>query len=425
MWGWQWVLGCALVAQAADAPNTDLKPTVQRLLEELNSNELAAREAAEQKLLELGPKALDSLPEPNDRQPAEIKQRLSRVRQRLQRQRAGSVAEATRVSIPSGELSLVETIAQIAKQTGNTIVDYREQYGQETSNPSLSVGFDNVPFWQALDKFLDLASLTVYSYAGEEGIPLVARASSQRSRLEGPAYVGALRVEGLEFSARRDLRNDNPATLLLKLEVAWEPRLHPVAVTQALADVEAIDDQGNSIALMGEEGEFEAQILPGAFSTEIELPLVAPDRAAEQIASLRGKLRVLLPGGIETFRFTRLEENKSTEQRKAGVVVVFDGARRNGDVWELRVRVRFDETSGALESHRGWVFDNKAYLVSPARQTVSHDGFETTRQTDEEVGVAYLFDLEKGPAGYTLVYETPSIILSVPVEYELKNLKLP
>ena len=39
---------------------------------------------------------------------------------------------------------------------------------------------------------------------------------------------------------------------------------------------------------------------------------------------------------------------------------------RNGAVWEIRVRVRFDKASGALESHRGWIRD--FYPIGP--QTV-------------------------------------------------------
>ena len=93
--------------------------------------------------------------------------------------------------------------------------------------------------------------------------------------------------------------------------------------------------------------------------------------------------------------------------------------------WEIRVRVYYDETSGALESHRGWIFDNPAYLVSPAGEQLVHDGFETTLQNENEMGMAYLFDLENAPEGWTFVYETPATLLNIPVEYELRDIPLP
>jgi hypothetical protein len=39
--------------------------------------------------------------------------------------------------------------------------------------------------------------------------------------------------------------------------------------------------------------------------------------------------------------------------------------------------------------------------------------------------MAYLFELPGGPEGCKFVYETPVLILQVPVEYELADIPLP
>ena len=39
--------------------------------------------------------------------------------------------------------------------------------------------------------------------------------------------------------------------------------------------------------------------------------------------------------------------------------------------------------------------------------------------------MAYKFVLPKGLKGYTFVYKTPTAIVSLPIDYELKDLDLP
>jgi hypothetical protein len=65
------------------------------------------------------------------------------------------------------------------------------------------------------------------------------------------------------------------------------------------------------------------------------------------------------------------------------------------------------------------------YLAGDDKKRIAPGGYEQTRQTENEVGIAYLFDLPKGPKGMTLVYQTPTKVFEFPVEYELQNLELP
>jgi hypothetical protein len=58
-------------------------------------------------------------------------------------------------------------------------------------------------------------------------------------------------------------------------------------------------------------------------------------------------------------------------------------------------------------------------------QPIDPAGMETTRQTETEVGIVYLFDLEAGVEGLSWVYETPAAIVELPVEFELTDIPLP
>ena len=73
-------------------------------------------------------------------------------------------------------------------------------------------------------------------------------------------------------------------------------------------------------------------------------------------------------------------------------VTVYD-VRKNNAIWEIHMRLALDEDNEALQSHRGWVFQNLSYLVGKDGEPIDNAGFETTRQSRNEVGIAYLFDL--------------------------------
>ena len=90
----------------------------------------------------------------------------------------------------------------------------------------------------------------------------------------------------------------------------------------------------------------------------------------------------------------------------------------------MRIEVLSEEAG--LESHRGWVFQNITYMLDKTGEVIDHAGFETTRQTEREVGLAYFFELPDDDIGsYTWVYRSPAAIVRVPVKYELKDSPLP
>lgn len=420
-----WLLtGTLLMGQSAAAPKEKLEDEVKSLVRMLNSPILASREEAQQKLIDLGPGVLDFLPVTTERTSAEEKQRLGQIRDKLQKAQAEASVKATYVTL-SGEKKLSEVLAAMQKQTGNTIVDQREKLDQQGGDPMVKVDWKETPFWQALDQLLDQTGLTVYPYVEQDAVGFENRPENDLPRLKRPvAYSGAFRMEAMDLLAKRNLRNSADRRVQLTMEIAWEPRLDPITVQQRMSDIKAIDDAGNPIELEDSEGVLEPQILPGDLTTDMLIPLKLPERSVKQIASLKGKLTAMVPGRVETFRFADLAA-KGVEQRRAGVAVILDQVRRNNEIWELRVLVRFEKAAGALESHRGWVFNNEAYLETKDGQRINYDGFETTRQTEQDVGMAYQFDLEKGPQGLTFVYKTPSILTQLPIEYEIKNLDLP
>ena len=381
-----WLLvGCSIALQAGVAADDDLKLDVRRLVRQLDSPLLADRETAEAALLELGPDVLELLPPTSDRTPAEVRLRVERVRRTLQQQAAQTAADASLVTFDSDGWPLSKVLAALSDQSGNAIVDFRRRFGHAVDDPAITVRFDKTPFWKALDEVLDQAGMTVYPYGPERAIHLVARAEGQGLRSAQAWYSGPFRFEPLRVVAQRDLRAADGDWLRVLVEVAWEPKLRPIVMTQPMAKLEVVDSGGETLPLLLDASAVqEIAARDDAIAVELQVPLQLPPRDVDRIGAVRGTLGAMLPGKVETFRFDKLLTAKDVQVRHAGARVTLGQVRRYRDLWQVLVRVRFDEAGEALQSHRGWIFRNEAYLEDADGNKIRHDVFETVAQSRSE-----------------------------------------
>lgn len=421
---WGITLGGSLGLQAAEQ-ETDLAATVKKEVRRLADRDLAERDAAEKKLIELGPGVIDLLPPVVDRMPEEVKVRLNRVRGELEKAYTEAAVLPTQLTLEGDDVGLDKLIAEVAKQTGNELFDNRDDFGQATAPVKLKLAWKGIAFWPALDAALDQANLSLYPYREDQKLGLVVRTPGQHPRANRASYQGPFRIEPQKIELQRDLRLADGGGMTIMLEVAWEPRLSPIAITMPLDSFSLTDDKGEPIKGVGPGISPEISIANGTKATELSIPWSLPARSAESIASLKGKLQVLVPGRTEEFRFENLAAANMDVQRRGGVVVTLDAVRQNNDLWEAFVRVRFDKAGSALESYRGWYYQNECYLVDAKGKRIDYSAFDRTRETADEFGLGYLFDSPEGLKGLTLVYRTPTVIMNMPVEFELNDLPLP
>lgn len=422
--------GLVLAGADAAAAKSELPNQVKGLLRQLDAVQLAERDQAERKLLELGTDVLPLLPTIGERTPAEVALRVTRVQQKLLRAQAVAATQPSLVTL-KGDLPLSDVWKEITRQTGNTVTDHRQAFGEQQDETKVKVDFDKTPFWRALDNVLDQADLTLYGFAGQRGAAVISRPGGATARAAKAFYAGVFRLEGVRFEAVRDLRNEKMESLKFFLEVTWEPRLQPFAILQPLGQVSAVGNSGEVISVASAEAEPEAMIREGLSAVELEIPLVLPPHSTEKISVLKGKLLALVPGPLHDFRFRELSVTAKNapavraEQRQGGTTVVVDQVRKNNAVWEVSLRVKFEAPSTALESHRGWVLENEAFFEDAKGQRIEPGGIEQTLQSKDEVGINYFFDLKENPEKLTFVYRTPITVLEMPVEYEFRDLRLP
>ena len=83
----------------------------------------------------------------------------------------------------------------------------------------------------------------------------------------------------------------------------------------------------------------------------------------------------------------------------------------------------YDTGGPAFESHRSWILHNEVYLEDPAGKRVPlNGGSETTQQGDGSLGIEYRFvDLPDPLPEYTFVYVAPTLIVDVPIEFEIQS----
>jgi hypothetical protein len=426
----------AVTPAATNPADTELAGRVRRLVAQLDDARAATRDAAEKELIELAgtttsqsDKLLELIPVPNEQMPLAVRDRLTRIRQQIEDAAAKAAVVGTKLTLAANQLPLAEAIAAIQKQTGNRLLDKREQFGAAEGGPpvTVTVNVQNEPFWPAIDRLLDSARLGVYNYGGEDGLALIPRGADDGPRFGQAVYHGPFRLEVLQIEALRNLRQPARKSLKLQLEVSWEPRLRPIALSHPVADLSATDDASKAIPVGQPETVLDVEVPTGTQAAELILPFELPAREAKRIASLRGRIKALVPGRQVQFKFDDLVSGTGKTQSRGGVHVTLDAARKNNAIWEVHMRLHLDEANRALESHRGWVFQNISYLVDGEGKRIEQGGFETTRQTPNEVGIAYLFDLPegKGLEGLAWVYKTPAAIVEATIEYDIKNIDLP
>ncbi|MEN1681157.1 MAG: hypothetical protein AAGJ46_16340 [Planctomycetota bacterium] len=420
---------------ADESPGIDTA-AVNRLIGQLAAGSEQDRSSAKEALLALGrPDAADAerlllaLPKLTDSAPAAIREGLAEVRRELFNRLAKLSAEPTTVTLDVVQSPLSEVLTAIEEQTGNKVIDLRDQFGQEADDKPVSLTVTDIPFWDAMDQVLDEAGMTVYSFSGERALGIMGRGGAASSRWAAGTYAGPLRIEPIRVTASRDLRQINGESLNVQLEVSWEPRLTPIALTQPRDELEVIDDTGAVIEVSDRAGDIELEVQAGGQTVEMTLPMKLPARGTQKIESLRGRLNAVMPSGLAEFRFDKLDEfEEPPVQQKGGATVTLIAVQKNGELWDLHMRLRIEDAggeAGAFASHRGWVLENPTYLVDEAGAEIEHQGFETTMQRGNEIGLAYQFELPEGPAGLTWVYKTPTAILETPLEYELNFIPLP
>ena len=447
----QVVLAMSLLCLTIDRTFADEaidEPAVRRWIARLDGNRKADRDAAKKELLKLGPAALKWLPEPESLGSRATVEAIRDVRAKLERQKAEESVDATRLT-GAGSQSVGETLLRLTKETGNVVVTddlSRELLSKPNELPERPTFWDVI---EATSKQHELSWSFVGSPARLRLFPMTATANDESPRAVLAATQSkAFRVALKSIRERTVVGEKSGPLLRLELDVMSEPRLRPLFLKCAVADVAVSGERKTTKDKQrwqpySPDAKLELTFGQGHRQMSVPLDFRRPEGDWSSL-SLSGKLHIETAAGEEALDFPAGAEAHLVSRRRGGVTVKVlhweSVAAVKDNRLEVTALVTYDTGGPAFESHRSWMLFNVAGLVragmmpteKPVSGTAMNDvsllkptNIDSDVQPDGSIAVTYRFEKLPLPASeYRFRYVAPTLILDVPLEFELRDVPL-
>ncbi len=424
-------------AKTAGAAQPDLEHEVRRLLNDLAGDTRAQRTEAERRLLELGPRVLPYLPAPELLPSNSVREAVRRIRLELERAAALESIKPSRVTFDE-HLPLTAALDEITKQSGNLVIG--RFLPDATQGQLTGIKADAVPFWRALDELTTRDKLRYEYAAALGGLKLRPRDAAGAPPEYPVAYAGAFRLEAAPAKRRsRSVAGAQDLPLAARgdlLRVTFflrpEPRLRPLFLRIASKEVIVRSPDKVVLSPLTPEANVELALTEGAGQSRIQMDYVVPQSLELAAIDIQGKLQCTTAAGNEAIRFTELAKlgdgrELNIARRRGGVTVALgrvalsrgEGGRNK---MEIKIAVSYDSGGPAFETHRSWMLHNEVYLEdATGKRWPLSGGSETTDQGPDGLGIIYRFTSLPDPLPDTFVYVAPTLIVDVPIEFQLKG----
>lgn len=401
--------------------NPDSNAAVSALLLKLDSNRTNEREEAERELIQMGPAVLEKLPPVRDTDSSEMLLRIERIRSTLESQDQASLLLPTRIEL-AGTMTGAEALRKIAASSGNPIPL------EDTPGIDLTIDarFSKTTFWEAFDEVLDQLNLTVMPGDGES-IRLIPQAESAPLRIQSAAYSGPFRLEPIQVTKSSNLASPDRSTLTIDFLFAWEPRLNPSLITFPATKIQLICDNGEVLKVRSSQ---DLTFIPiGGSQLQISLEFPMPSKQAKKIARFEGVFQAAVPGRMAGVSFSELTGKRNAKLINGSMSVTLEQARKNRDIYEVLVAVQHQGAANAGSeselSSQAWSTLQDVFILDSMDQKIENVGWSTTRMTEKEMGMSFLFELEKGLEGCKFVFRAPGSLHVQEVDFALVDIPLP
>lgn len=415
----------------SSAKGADLEQEVRRLIADLSADRRELRVTAEKRLLELGPKVLPHLPPPELLPTVSVRETVRHVRFELERRAARESSRAATVTL-QGTKPVAGWFAEMARQSGNRI-DPGKLSDRLKTQP-LELQLSEAEFWPALDETTRKAGLS-FRFDDTPGTITIVPLEESLAEEAAVAYSGAFRVGVVSAETRKKAGQERPGLLRVQFSLAAEPRLRPLFLQYAAADI--IASAGDkTLPPFNPDARYEVPLGEGRRRATFQQDFELPDQTRPDAIRLRGKIAATTAADSAPIRFTDLDKALDPKftpvaRRRGGVTVTLHRVIRERTAdgkpeFRVRVTVAYDTGGPAFESHRTWILHNEVFLENKqGERFLLNGGYDTTLQADGAVGMEYRFvSLPRPVADYSFVYVAPTLIVDVPVEFDLKSVRL-
>lgn len=421
---------------------------VRRWVARLDADRKADRERAKDELLKLGPPALKWLPEPESLGSRATIEAVKKIRAILERQKAEESVSAARLTGTDSQ-SVGEILQRLTKETGNVVTI--DDLSKELLSKSVELP-ERPTFWnviEAASRQQELSWAFVGSPARLRLFPMTAATKDESPR----AVLAATQSKAFRIALRsireRTIVGENSGPLLrLELEVMSEPRLRPLFLKCSVADVSVSGTRNGKKdeqhwQPFSPDAKLELTFGQGHRQLSLPLDFRKPEGNWSSL-SVTGKLSVETAAGEESLEFPAGAESRGVSRRHGGVTVkvlrweTISPTKDHG--LEVTALVTYDTGGPAFESHRSWMLFNVAGLVRAGMLPTEKGNVGTTTndvgllkpthtesdvQPDGSIAVTYRFEkLPLPDSEYRFRYVAPTLILDVPLEFELRDVPL-
>lgn len=414
----------------ADEKETDVaakqKGKVSSMIERLADDSRAVRTQARRELLEMGPAVLPLLPAPEVLPSASVREAVRDVRLNLEKGLARESVKPSYVSA-TAEMTLDGFLKLVKTQTGN------EPDGAaipaEVMQKLIKLNGDRLTFWEAMDQAASQAGLTYAGNAGSQNLKLVAAGEQRDAAPASVTYDGVFRIAVAKAQLRPIFGDEAHRLLRAEINVLTEPRLRPLFLQFAARDLVALGPNGEKFEPFSPGASYELPLENGRSGVWARGEFRVPAAITPEKVELRGSMKMQTAAGSEAFRFKDLTESQGKARRLGGVTttlqkVEFQKGENGKSAAEIAIGVAYETGGPAFESHRTWIFHNQTWMEDKSGQRVEPEAdYKTLLQADGAIAVEYRFEMLTGESSeYSFVYVAPTLIINVPVRFDIHRI---
>lgn len=421
----------AFVQKPEITKKAQMKQQIAQLIKKLDSNQRVVRQQAEIELVSLGKPVLSLLPPPELVSSHSVRDTLQRVREQIEKRIAKDSIKASTVNL-KGRHSLNMIFIKITEQTGNQL---------DTTNLSkallkakMDVNFVKRPFWKAIDDLTRKRHLT-YQINSSNGYlefnPVRQNQPNPSVELTHVYYSGPFRIE-IEKMLRRPLVGNTSRELLrTTFLIQVEPRLRPLFLSYSSSELEAKGNKTHKLLPFNPYAKYELPLGEGGKNLKFSMQWIMNRNQLPKTIEIQGRLKMELAAETLPITFDHLSRSKGALRRRGNISVELIDAKsmKHDSKQNLNVRIAlsYDYSGPAFESHRTWIYHNRAFLQNPQGKKYWLNGSsQTTLESTGKISVLYQFtDLPQAETSYQFTYLAPTLITSAPIDFHFEAIPLP
>ena len=361
------VLAFANVYVSFFITTTCVPEETDQLIDQLNHGSLSMRMDAANNLEKLGLLAITAIQKALPKATGEAAFRLPHLLHALVLRETKYFLEPSVVSLTEETIPLDELVKLISQQTNNHIILSDE------INHSQAIHFSQttLSFWKILEEITNLPGCNISFIRKTPGLALNAK-DEKKER-----FVSSTSDQLIRIAIHRTdpLGLDGTKGIRVILRLAWEPRLHPVAIDMPLLSVQSEKVDGQNIPLLNRRGLIEPTPITGRCWVDLPVQLKHPHSMLHDIGSLRGTINLYIPKFEHDFvldiKSNDLKKGLKSDQNPIQTRVTLDDMTASLNSWKktdfhnellstltVYTSARFESPSVAFESHRNWLKTN-------------------------------------------------------------------